>query len=369
MAKNSLILALLLAFLLASCSHFQRMDDAVRIKPSKSLKYNNMYDADSNFIALRNGNTLRGTVVKVLKKTYPDSCGSDSPTYSSKYFVVFLDSLSPSPEMTEQIPIEDIELMGPKVLQTQNDYGNINYFENYNEPMDIQALREVAVDSVFIDSCSISCGCDPIGAPGLPEVKLSCPDCGYSWWYIDLKGGYAIYDDKDANGLPVGKDGYFGDITLGWRTPNKHWIFGVLMSSGVQLSNSFKDEDFYRPYATLFGRYTFEKTNCIYPFVYGIFGLTIDKLSVDLFKVSTCEECKSELSVTPPDADISIPLTYGLGVGIDVPLPLCVFDLSFDLGWRSVAFGESLIASGFSNVPSNRRVNMFIFRMGVSFGH
>jgi hypothetical protein len=42
-------------------------------------------------------------------------------------------------------------------------------------------------------------------------------------------------------------------------------------------------------------------------------------------------------------------------------------DVAIDLCWRSLAVGEERALLGFQNVPSNRRVNLFLLRAGVTF--
>ena len=87
-------------------------------------------------------------------------------------------------------------------------------------------------------------------------------------------------------------------------------------------------------------------------------------MTLNLFDVATCEDCKTQ--VNSPELDISIPLSWGLGVGVDLPLTKWM-SLGLDLGYRSISIGEQTRVFGFGNAPNRRQVDMFIFRAGFSF--
>lgn len=370
---KKILIFLALAAFAASCSSFQRQDDAVRIKPDKAEKYDILFDTDSSVIGTRNGNTLRGTVIGILKKTYANDCPADEFTkYTTRDYVLFLDSLSEDVENIEQIPLEDVELIGTKLPDLpENDYGNINWFENFNNPLDPRNIREVRVDSVYIDTCSVDyCDCAPLSVNvRYPELnlRLECPDCDYSWYFLELRGGYAVYDDVNPDKLTIGRDGYLGEAAFGARFGR--YGLGLAVSSGVPIYNSLTEGDIYRPVTMLHGRYHFDKIACMIPFAYGQFGMSIDEFSLDLFKVSVCDGCKSNIEVEPPNADISIPVSWGFGIGLDIPNYTCLFDLSFDLGFRSLAVGQPMVFGGFANLPTKRRINMLVLRMGITFGY
>ena len=86
---------------------------------------------------------------------------------------------------------------------------------------------------------------------------------------------------------------------------------------------------------------------CIVPFLYGQFGLTVDGLSLNLFKTVTCTDCKSKVNL--PGLDLSLPLSYTIGTGIDFPI-LPFMDISMDIAFRSIGFGESQVLGGFSKM-------------------
>lgn len=363
------LLLILIALALFSCSSSKSYyDDGVRIKQDKheDKKYTTVPGTDKK----RSSATLRGTVYGV--ETIYTTC-EDSVT-GSHTFVIFKDSTNNA--LPERIPIDDVILIGldEKVgLDT-------NFFEYYNDPLDPRAIREVPHRYSYRDTCDLPCECQDL------SIGLKCPTaykCRDSvvkkrWYFMEYKAGYAIYNDREPGSIiDVAREGYFAEMATGFRFGNRHqYGLGLLFSTGVPLYNSRDLPDIieaeipnsiYRPFVMLHNRYQFESIFCVRPFVYGNFGIAIDDLTLDLacMNLSDCQECK-ELALECDCLDLSMPLSYGLGAGVDIPIT-CNFDLSFDFGWRSVAFGEISPSSAFGlNVPSKRRVNMFIFRLGVT---
>lgn len=354
-----IVILFLLLMVLASCSSIDRKDDAIRIKKNKELYYSQRKDNSKN-VFKRDGTTLRGTVLKVIQETKPNSCPlEDTTTFANNYFVLFLDAQAGSLDEIERIPIEHIELIGQKPElrdKLKNRYDNINWFENYNDPLDPRAVREVPVDSLFRDTCQ-DCNCNPLSL----ALELNCPDCEYKNYFVELRGAYAVYNDKNSDGLPVGRDAYYAEIATGYRWNN--WGFGIMASTGVPVYNSKTGLDLYRPLMLLHGRYQFEKTLCMVPFVYSQFGFTLDVESLDLFSASACELPDVSLP------NVCLPISYGFGVGLDIPLPSCIFDLSLDLGYKSVLVGETFNLPLFNNVSDSRRINMLVFRLGITLGY
>jgi hypothetical protein len=357
-----IVIIILLLMVLSSCSTIERKDDAVRIKSGKENKFREYKDKNNNVIS-RDGTTLRGTVYKILQETTPNSCPIvDTTSFSSKYYVIFLDEQANSESQIEKIPIEVIDLIGQKLELAEklnNRYNNINWFENFNDPLDPQAIREVPVDSFFINNCPevIDCNCNPISV----ALELNCPDCEYKNYFLELRGGYSVYTDRNSAGLPIGRDSYYGELALGYR--NDSWGIGIMASTGVPVYNSRTDEDLFRPLLMLHGRKQFDEILCMFPFAYAQFGFTMDAQSLDLFKAYSCEL---------PDVNlpkVSLPISYGFGFGVDIPLPMCLFDISFDLGYKSVLVGETFNTLLFNNVSDTRRINMLVFRLGITLGY
>lgn len=367
----------LLTFL-ASCNSFRRYDDAIRIKETSSSKYYQLPGKNG----LRDGGTLRGTAVGVIIESFPDSCPIDDSTkWMCSRYLVFLDEKSPEEkELFEKIPLDDIELVSSLFTPVQNKYGNINLFENYNNPDRLKSLREVPVDSIQRDTCC-PCSCQPWGIDlGFDlDLSLKCPERTFRSFFLELRGAYAVYSDFSSQTTKIGRDAWPLEIAAGLRFGGmKEWGLGLAFSSGTKSYNSFKAVDLARPVILLHGRYQSPRNNllglCMLPFIYGQFGIALDKLSFSLFdfnfntKCVNCKKVIEDLSAKNliPGLDLSLPLSFGIGAGLDFPIA-SFMDLSFDAGFRSLAFGESMVAAGFDNVPSMRRINMLIFRFGLTF--
>jgi hypothetical protein len=378
--KSSVLLLLAtLAILAASCSSIEKHDDALRIKPEASKKYMQ----NPNTKEMRDGRTLRGTVNSIVINSVPASCPlTDATTILSDTLVVFLDKNSPSEESSyEAIPIADVDLVKDFSDLPFNEHGNINIFENFNESEMLKGLREVPVNQNFRDSCD-ECQCNQFSADIDFDLNfnldLSCIKRNFLPFFVELRGGYTGYNDNPNLAKKVGRESWFAEIAAGARFGDKdQWGLGLVFMSGIKAFDSFKNKDALRPVLMLHGRWQSEKDKfigiCMRPFLYGQFGLTIDDLSVSLMKFnfsSGCEDCKNkidELSAQGliPDIDASLPLSFGIGAGVDIPIaPL--LDVSVDIGFRSIAFGESVAAAGWENIPTSRRINMLIFRLGFT---
>ncbi|MBX3044305.1 MAG: hypothetical protein KF896_11355 [Ignavibacteriae bacterium] len=366
-----IVILILLLMVLASCSTIDRKDDAVRIKTEKETKFREFKDKDDKIVT-RDGTTLRGTVLKVIKRTTPNSCPiTDTTTFSSNYSILFLDNKASNLASAEEIPIVNVDLVAQKPeLRAKlgtNQYDNVNWFENFNDPLDPRAIREVPVDSLFINICpdAFDCNCNPLSL----SLQLRCPDCNYKNYFTEIRGGYAVYNDLNANGFPEGRDAYFAEIATGYRWDG--WGLGLMVSSGVPVYNSkVAGENIQRPLLMLHGRKQFDKFLCMYPFTYAQLGFAMDEQTRQLFSASICGECGDEDDCFAlPDVRLSIPWSYGFGFGVDIPLPFCFFDISFDLGYRSVAVGETYNTILYNNVSNSRRINMLVFRLGITLGY
>lgn len=357
-----IVFIILLLMVLSSCASIDRKDDAIRIKKNKEQDYSKRIDKDGNSIK-RDGNTLRGTVYKIIKVTSPNSCPvSDTTTYSSSYSVLFLDSKAGKESEIERIPLDDIDLVGQKEnfkSKVQNEYDNINWFENFNDPLDPRTIREVPVDSFFVSNCpeTEDCNCNPLSI----ALELNCPNCDYKNYFVELRGGYAVYDDINSSGIPIGRDSYMGEVAFGYRTGNTG--IGISISSGVPIYNSQTGEDIWRPTLMLHTKQQFDKVLCMIPFVYGQIGIAADAQSLNIFNFNSCDD----LEICLPK--LNFPISYGMGIGLDIPLPFCLFDLSFDFGYKSLAIGETYNTMFYEGATGSRRVDMFLFRLGVTLGY
>ncbi len=377
--NSKIILLIMILIITSSCSNLKptdkRSDDAVRLNQDSSKNY----FREPNTNKERNGGALRGNVIKVMKRSYKDTNSTDSSAVIVKAYVVFLDSLAfqeKNPNY-EYIPFKALDSNYYSKLSSKG-FGD-NYFENYNNPLNSKAIREVPVDSVYCPDCSLKtltppvdpptppkdCGCQPLELNG---HKLECPSRDFSDFMLEAKIGYAAFTDKlDQIGKMKGTDANFAELVLAHRFGDqKQWAFGLAYSTGIPTTNSFSGERITRPIIMLHGKKTFDRFLCLFPFMYGQIGVALDKLTLDLGKISMSQDCTNKLKLINPGVDLSIPISYGVGFGLDIPI-VPFMDLSVDLGYRSLAFGESQTLGGFSNFPSQRRVNMFLLRFGVSF--
>ncbi len=125
-----------------------------------------------------------------------------------------------------------------------------------------------------------------------------------------------------------------------------------------------KRED--QPAADLFG-------GCIKPYVYGELGMALDlrtRAAASMAINVDCNDCVAALREANADGslgvDWTVPLTFGFGVGVDIPIGRS-FDFEIDLGYRSIAVGDSYALIGFRDVPDTRRFGQFQLRLGVIF--
>ncbi len=433
MKNNLLTMPIMsIAFLmLFSCSAKVSWDDAVRIKQDSAYKYI-AHPKTKNF---RSGSTLRGDVKKIEVIGYPDSCPMNNWVYKS--FVVFVDSSVKKRNFKERIPLEDIDLIGQKVKLPQNQYGNINYFENYNDPLLPRMLREVPVDTLYRDTCSTPCNCKPLTVDFDLDLEvpcllcIECPDRELQKYFLEIKPGYSIYNDFNAFSKKIGRDDWTADIAFGLRFgSSRRWGIGLIASTGVRTFNQFDSSLSRRFSVNLYGRYElvrdrftrsinisdtsvtetpemftydtivvpkscecpeegdsliiiqkinpsylvevknrqiveeYEKRPCFVPFVYGLFGLSVDKFSVELMQLSFNNDCKKKVDAKAPDLDISLPLNFGFGIGFEVPISRKI-DFSTDLGFRSISYADKTNNLSFVS-PTRKRINSLIFRIGIT---
>ncbi|MGQ9818758.1 MAG: hypothetical protein ACUVQ1_02365 [Candidatus Kapaibacteriales bacterium] len=394
----SFFIALILS---SACSTFNRTDDAVRIKPDSAKKYN-FYPFNPSLV--RNGNTLRGTVIKLESTIIPDTCPPTPNTkLKSKTNVLFLDWRAPNLDFVEYIPIEDVDFIGSKFNQP------INVFESFNYPLEPKRFRRVPWDTIFVE-CE-ECGCTPFTLKWAwqpPKLDLRCPSRECNWYFIELRGGYTSYADYVAPDKKISTDAFFGELAFGLRFGNrKQYGAGILLSTGVPIYNSFTSTTKQRPLGLFhfrwdlwrscqiaiddvkmfyqleynprnrYAKVNFEtetsnfidsqKRECFSPFFFFDIGMPFDKFSLDLVKLNLNTKCKDKIKASVPYLNTdALPISFTLGAGIDFHLS-SYLDFSIDAGYRNFAFGESQTILGYANVPSYRRINMFFFRTGLTF--
>jgi hypothetical protein len=367
---------LCLAGLLSSCSTVKRYDDAVRIKADRESRY----DRVPNSMTMRDGRTLRGTVVEVQIARNPQNPQQIDTT------IVFLNAgVESESENYERIPLGDVELVGTLFDTPKNEFGNANVFESYNNTEKIPFLRTVPVKNYVTEDC----GCEPLSFnASIPSPTFRCPDRNYDWYFLEARGIYSAYNDRRSGFTEVGREALQGELAAGIRFGAfNEWGVGLAYTSGLYAYNSFESingntiTEANRSTVLLHTRYQMAQSVtdflgiCLKPFAYGQFGATIDRASVNLFKMNfsaeDCNDCNQLINDLEVDGqlgnyDFSLPLTFGLGLGIDVPVSSWL-DASFDIGWRSMGFGDESTVVGIDNVPSLRRMNVWRFRMGLTY--
>lgn len=382
-----ILLSIIFAFILNSCSSVPKYDDVVRIKPEYSKQWEQFNGPKGPVV--RNGNALRGTVFGITKEV---KVNCDNNETSTSYYIIFLDTLANSNmDYVEKIPLEHAILVGQITPNLpKNQYDNINYFENYSNPFNEKNLREVKVDSVFF-GC-YPCGCNKFDyALKLPCMSwncIKCPNCDYSWYFLELRYGYAVYPDIKYDNKVIGRSAEFGEIAFGYRSQN-HWGLGLAFNYGISAYNQFDTNftDINRYFLLLHGRYSFvppkkdegypipflkpiydfAEQTCTRPFIYAQYGIPLDTISMDLMKLKVCKDCENRITHKPCNLNLSFPRSFAIGIGLDIPIPKCLFDISLDLSYRSYDIADRMDTGEFWNVPSRRTLDMLVFRIGITF--
>ncbi len=376
------VLALLALGLVAggcsSASSLKRTSDALRIKPDREAEYRRVPVTGAS----RDGRTLRGTVIEIQIMPRQDTPGKIDTA------VVFLDaSLENKPAHYERIPLADVEQIADLLkLPPDEKYANMNVVESFNTTEQIPELRRVPVRDYtpYLGGDgrpNPNCDCQPLDF-SFPFPELECPQRDYAWYFAELRGVYSAFNDKPTRTTEQGREAYLGEIAAGFRFGSENeWGIGAAFSTGLSSYDSYNSGEVLHPLVLLHMRYQTPGpvTNilgiCMKPFVYAQAGATIDDATVNLFKfnLSTTEQCGEcgdmirdlEASGDLGDVDLSMPVTFGLGIGVDIPV-FSFMDISTDIGWRSLGLGENAELGGW-RVPALRRINAFFLRAGVTF--
>lgn len=112
---------------------------------------------------------------------------------------------------------------------------------------------------------------------------------------------------------------------------------------------------------------------CIKPYIYGEPGVAVDAATQNAASMALntgCNDCTATLRDANTNGALGVnwafPVTFGFGLGFDMPIS-SLLDLELDLGYRSIAVGDSYARIGFSNVPDTRRISQFQLRIGVMY--
>jgi opacity protein-like surface antigen len=378
MKNLNILFAILALIILNSCSSTKEVmnDDAVRIDLEKvtDLENFNPY-IEPNTGKQRNPSTLRGNVFSVTK------IKNDSTTNE---YVIFLDQMAFNLENPkyEYIPIDIVDLQGPKIGLKSN------WFENYNNPLNHDVIREV--DTLTINNKG--CGCSKITCP---DCEIECP---FPWQdrannrspiFISANIGIASYADKSPLLLTErGFDRPFGEFAIGYRFQDRskaHFQLGLAYFTGIKVYENQTNKLLNRDALMLHGKYQFNEWNCIFPYVYGQIGASLDVNSIYMGKLALstqfkgmfdyecdCEaeldadaKLKHDLALKAPEVDLSIPISIGLGAGFDIPVNK-YFDISIDLGYKYMKIGETTTIYDFK-VPTSKPMSIYTLRLGINY--
>lgn len=373
--KKILILSLLLV--LASCSKkLPKNDDAVRIKLDsiQNLEEFNPF-VEPNTGKQRNPSTLRGNVYNITKVVTEEGY---------KEYVVFLDNLAfgiDNPNY-EFIPIEVVDLQGPKIGFDKN------WFENYNNPLDHDVIREVDTVKVIDNGC----GCSKISCP---SCQITCP---FPWQsraenrspiFVEAKVGIASYMDQSPLELTQrGFDQPFGEFSSGYRFGDRtkaHFALGLSYFTGILTYENLNGDLLNRDALMLYGKYQFNEWNCVFPYIYSQIGASLDVNSLYMGRLAIatrlkgmfnydcdCDadldadlKLKKDIAFESPEVDLSIPISLGFGMGVDIPANK-YFDISIDLGYKYMKIGETTTVFNFK-MPVARPISIYTLRLGVNF--
>jgi len=398
--NSNFILLFILSLLLYNCSSTQQTEGnfIVRIKQDSCYKYN--FVETINGKKIRNCAALKGKVLGITKLIEQQQ---------EKTYVEFIDKTGYKKEL---IPIEAVELVGlSKGLNLDT-----NWFEYQNNPLDPFIIVEVPIFTKNVytvgpppeincpcQSLSINIGCK--SSDCFPPFKITkreiideeapSEDCycldlsnqktnlnvldeiSSRWYFGELKFGYGFFNDKLNNGEEVFSDAFTAEIAFGYRLGfRKQYVLGLSYFAGIPVINSQQStnqiieniEKINRTAIFIHSKYSFDELFCFYPFIYGQIGFAIDKSSFDLLKLSTfCKDCRRKLEYEPGSYSAEVPISFGLGVGVDFPLS-CEYAFSLDLGIKSLAIGEEPDYTLFGYLaPIQRRINLLLFRFGLSF--
>lgn len=357
--------------ILASCSSpkaaIERRNDIIRIAPTKIEKKEYYQLRSKNSLDERNALYLEGTVRKILKKGKWAECPKTDETPIVYYdtVIVFLDKNAPDDAKPEEIALKDIIPIG-QILKgiDVNEYGNIDIFEVANNPYLPDRIRRVPIDSV-IAPCPMPPGEEPCPCNDFSlDFSLKCPECHPSWWFLEPNVFYSFFVDYDHAYTDFRfKTEKTGEVAGGLRFGNTQ--VGLLYNFGIDVSNYFDQRIINRPLLAIYGKHKFDKIFCIHPYIYGLIGSALDKHTLEYIKYRNYDP----IANLDCPCNFGFPLSLGIGIGLDIPIPSCLFNFTLDLGYRSLALGQSQIQADLTEKLFIRRLDTWNFRIGISLGN
>lgn len=359
-----LIYLLITLAILASCSNVKveeinKTDHAVRIKEEFADLYNYIPSKDSlsqitdNDTIQRNGLVLRGEVIKLVKNYYQDSTGD---VEILKSHVLFIDSLAKNKYVPEIIKTEHIDYSHNLALGKDS-----SFFEVYHDGEDFNEMTAVPVEinrkstpppSEIPDPPPVmDCPCEQV------DIELSCVQRNYKAYWVGLNGSMLLRESED-----VGRNAGYEIKAAYYLDKYKTWSIGLNYVSNYKVQQSLTNELYNVQNLLLFSKKELKPWFCIRPYFFGEFGAAIDEASLDLFRLN-CADCKRNLE--GGDADLSIPISFGLGTGVNLPLTSWL-DLDINIAYRSLSYGDFQNYFGF-RTPTRRRLNGVFFGIGLNY--
>lgn len=366
--KKLPLLILLIIIVLSACSHPQksitRSNDIIRIDSSVALT--DKYSTLPNSKEKRNSYYLEGTVLKVEKRARRLNCPpNNNDIFVVDTFVVFLDKKADDKQI-ERINIKDIIFIGQKIDDyPMNEYQNINLFEKSNDPFLPNSISTVKVDSIYVPCPEETpCPCGNLNVDYDLELEINCPKCQLDWWFLELNYINSIFSDYQF----LEADFKYRNVkhfeaAAGFRF-NQTQI-GLLYNPWFEVNNYYDNTKENKPLLALYGKHKFAPFLCMNPYVYGLLGTAIDKTTFDYIGNKAYQPNNSTNCIS----NFGFPLSYGFGIGIDAPIPSCLFNFTFDIGYRSLAVGQRLLAPPLDEQLSIRRLDVWNFRIGISLGN
>ncbi|MCS7176260.1 MAG: hypothetical protein NZ960_01325 [Candidatus Kapabacteria bacterium] len=381
------------AVLLLGCTRPPQYDDILRIRPEFVSQWRNALQD-----TLYGGFFVRGTAVELQIRPNPRG-GHDT--------ILLFRPAETEGERPQfwQVPVVQLQNIALRFGLDTSRYGGWDIVETYAVTERIPRIRSIPVRAR-------ECDCLPLGVE-LPGLTIRCPERAFGWYFLELRGTAALYSDVPTRDSRIGRLRYLGEVAAGVRLGTyREWGIGLLYSSGIPVYNSFRSELLRRPLTLLHVRYqignhrvrretqkrfifdpmhgpqeisaqieeaigsTAPVSGCIRPYLFAQLGASLDRLTLRMarFWLSQRQDCSKcvrflrdlEASGRLPQVDFSLPITWGLGAGVEITLTPWI-DLAADVAWRSIAIGEETNLLGFQNVPSSRRLNAWLFRVGVTF--
>lgn len=369
---------------LAGCAP-EQYKDIIRLRPERAQRY----EQEASYLAKDKTLTLSIDNVSIYPKDQ----------YCSMDTVVIAEDAN-GKEL--RIPIGDVQLIASLTNLDPgiSSHQGLDLFERHYEVRENPDIIKVPVSEV---TCSGSVDKPPCPNPPCPEpppppcieciqrslfgddwgledfLLVYCRTRSYPWWFAELRGVLAVYNDYGPDGERGMKSGVLhpeaelvGGVRFGAA---RNWGIGVGIDYPVGYHDRFSGEELIGPVSFLHLRYSpadkFLGVFCFKPFVYVQGGALLINRIWCLTKYNLSENsdyyCATrDIIERSSGFSLSLPITWGFGAGFDLPISDS-YDLSFDAGYRSLAVVDMASWDIYNNILALRRIGQFRFRLGITF--